>query len=88
MKQTLDLLSAEDVTLTAMGNKAMMKGRSSQERMSQFVSGLLAEIIKTALCFLPSSSGGQNVKGLFAREEMKQSDFCTVSLTVHCYPDH
>ncbi len=47
---------------------------SSQARMSQqFDSGLLAEIIKTALCFLPSSSGGQNVKGSFAREEMKQT---------------
>lgn len=54
----------------------------------QFVSGLLAEIIKTALRFLPSSSGGQNVKGSFAREEMKQSDFCTFFLTVHCYLDH
>ncbi len=28
VKQTLDLLSVEDVTLTAMGNKAMMKGQS------------------------------------------------------------
>lgn len=61
---------------------------SSQARMPQFVSGLLAEIIKKRFAFLTFMSGGLKVKGLFLREKIKQSDFCMVSLTVYCYSNH
>lgn len=44
---------------------------SSQARMSQFVRGLLAEIIKKRFVYFTFMSGGLKVKGLFFREQNK-----------------
>lgn len=60
---------------------------SSQPRMSpQFISGLLAELIKKRFAFVTFMCGGQNVKGSFTMEKIKPT-FAprAVILTINCY---